>query len=248
MNVKLLVGARLYREKFSIENFCANNDVLALIKSGSFYFKCEGRSYTVEKNQCALFKKGHTYQRKIIEPLTFYLFRYSSDTELFSGEHIVFSNTERTRSSIEILDMAYRDKTSDSHRCFQHILTDLSYQHALENQHALPVGINEDETMRTAAETIQNKLLSDESLFEVAKRTGLSYVQFIRRFKAYTGKTPMAYLNDMRLQRAKELLWDSDAMIKEIAVACGFNDEYYFSNFFKKHTGYSPSVFRKAAF
>ena len=40
------------------------------------------------------------------------------------------------------------------------------------------------------------------------------------------------------------LLTDTDLLIKEIAYACGFENEYYFSNFFKKHTTLSPSAFR----
>ncbi len=245
MNAKLLVGTKLYREKFEIETFCSSNDILALVKSGSFLLECEGKSYTVEENQCALFRKNTKYTRKIIKPLTFYLFRYVSDYELFSREHIVFSNTERIKSSFEILDMSDRDRMRDRHLCYYHILMDLSYLHSLEERSSLPEKYTEDAAMENAAATIQKRLLSDISLSEVAKRSGLSYVQFIRRFKAYTGRTPSEYLNDMRIQRAKSLLSDTGSMIREVAEACGFTDEYYFSNFFKKQTGYSPSAFRK---
>ena len=245
MNVRLLVGTKLYREKFSMESFSTKNDLLALVKSGSFYFQSELGSYTVTENQCALFRRDIQYTRKIIEPLTFYLFRYVSDYELFSREHIVFSNTERIKSSFEILDMADRDRLRDRHLCYHHILTDLSYLHSLEERSHEPIKFTEDEVMENAAAMIQKRLLSDLSLADVAKLSGLSYVQFIRRFKAYSGRTPSEYLNDMRIQRAKTLLADTGSMIREVAEACGFSDEYYFSNFFKKQTGYSPSAFRK---
>jgi AraC-like DNA-binding protein len=48
------------------------------------------------------------------------------------------------------------------------------------------------------------------------------------------------------MQKAKELLTGSSLQIKEIANACGFENEYYFSNFFKKHIKMSPSDFRNA--
>jgi AraC-like DNA-binding protein len=245
MNVRLLVGTKLYREKFSVESFSTKNDILLFVKSGSFYFESEHGGYTVDENHCSLFKKGILYTRKIIKPLTFYLFRYVSDYDLFSKEHIVFSNTERIKSSFEILDMADRDRMRDRHLCYHHILMDLAYLHSLEERSCEPLQFTEDEVMENAAAMIQSKLLSDLSLADVAKRSGLSYVQFIRRFKAYTGRTPSEYLNEMRIQRAKSLLSDSGSMIREIAEACGFSDEYYFSNFFKKQTGYSPSAFRK---
>ena len=43
---------------------------------------------------------------------------------------------------------------------------------------------------------------------------------------------------------AKKMLTDTDLMVKEIAYACGFENEYYFSNFFKKHSALSPTAFR----
>lgn len=85
-------------------------------------------------------------------------------------------------------------------------------------------------------------------LAAVAQKTGLSYVQFLRRFKAFTGMTPMDYVTSLRLQRAKELLTGSTLPVKEIANVCGFENEYYFSNFFKKHTGRSPKAFRTEFF
>ena len=81
-------------------------------------------------------------------------------------------------------------------------------------------------------------------MFSLASKSGLSYVQFLRRFKAYTGLTPSDYLTSVRLQKAKMLLSNSTLLVREIAYACGFENEYYFSNFFKKHTATSPTAFR----
>ena len=57
--------------------------------------------------------------------------------------------------------------------------------------------------------------------------------------------TPTEYVSFLRLQKAKRLLIDTDLLIKEIAAECGFSNEYYFSNFFKKRTELSPQNFRK---
>ena len=87
----------------------------------------------------------------------------------------------------------------------------------------------------------------DVKLVEIAAQSGLSYVQFLRRFKAVTGVAPSDYVAAIRLQKARNLLTDTDLLIKEIAYACGFENEYYFSNFFKKHTQMSPSAFRSVS-
>lgn len=69
---------------------------------------------------------------------------------------------------------------------------------------------------------------------------------YLRRvFKEYTGRTPLEYLNFLRMTHAKELLSSKVYRIKEIAMFCGFEDAYYFSRAFRKFIGVSPYEFRK---
>ena len=72
----------------------------------------------------------------------------------------------------------------------------------------------------------------------------MSYVQFSRRFKSAVGMTPQDYVTNLRLKKAKVLLGETDLSVGQIATSCGFGNEYYFSNFFKKHNNLSPSEFR----
>ena len=55
----------------------------------------------------------------------------------------------------------------------------------------------------------------------------------------------MRYLLNLRIRRAKELLWNEELEITEIAGMCGFQDENYFSRIFREETGRSPSQWRK---
>lgn len=66
-----------------------------------------------------------------------------------------------------------------------------------------------------------------------------------RIFKIRTGNTIFAYLNNIRLEQAKQLLTTSRLSLKEISVKSGFSDEYYFSRFFKKQIGIAPSLYRQ---
>lgn len=67
-----------------------------------------------------------------------------------------------------------------------------------------------------------------------------------RRFKSETTKTPLSYLVDIRIDRAKQLLvMPSYESIEIISAKCGFRDSFYFSTCFKKHTGLSPLQYRK---
>ncbi|HTG68096.1 MAG TPA: AraC family transcriptional regulator [Candidatus Udaeobacter sp.] len=71
--------------------------------------------------------------------------------------------------------------------------------------------------------------------------------QLQRLFKAKFHVGPMEYLIQMRLDKAKALLQQTDASIKQIAEAVGYSDSYYFSRMFKKYIGLSPSVFKEQA-
>lgn len=83
-------------------------------------------------------------------------------------------------------------------------------------------------------------------LADLANELGLSPFTTIRQFKASTGKTPHAYLLEFRLEAAKRMLLRTSASVESIAKSVGFDDLAYFSRFFKRRTGVTPSSFRAA--
>ena len=72
----------------------------------------------------------------------------------------------------------------------------------------------------------------------------LSPSHFYRVFKKETRQTPMNYLNNIRLDKAKKLLRSGNQSITETALQCGFNSTSHFSTCFSKHFGISPSKYR----
>lgn len=92
------------------------------------------------------------------------------------------------------------------------------------------------------------KLLSDLgkgwSIDEVALKCGMSRVAFFNKFKSIVGTSPQKYRELCAMRRAQHLLEDSDLSISEIANLTGMPNIYYFSNRFKKFSGFSPSVYR----
>ena len=67
----------------------------------------------------------------------------------------------------------------------------------------------------------------------------------IKQFKKAYGITPYAYLMQLRIQAAKNLLTSTKKSAKEIAEYLCFSSEYHFSNFFKSKAGVSPREYRK---
>ena len=79
----------------------------------------------------------------------------------------------------------------------------------------------------------------------VAKKLGLSYETFRKKFREAAGFSPGHYLLDSRIDRAAALLHQGRFTIKEIAQQMDFCDEFYFSRCFKRRFGQSPRAFRQ---
>ena len=79
----------------------------------------------------------------------------------------------------------------------------------------------------------------------LGKRLGYSYSRFRTLFKAQTGLSPRQYQIEIRINRARDLLTQSDQTISQIADRLGFYSVYYFSRFFKEKTGMTPSACRR---
>lgn len=91
---------------------------------------------------------------------------------------------------------------------------------------------------------IRESLEVDLTIQQVAEELGVSYSNFRKLFKEFTGISPALYQQDLRLQRAKELLATTTLSIKEIAYRLRFESPDYFSSKFKIKTGKKPSEFR----
>jgi AraC-like DNA-binding protein len=76
---------------------------------------------------------------------------------------------------------------------------------------------------------------------ELCGNVNLSKYYFLRLFKKATGRSVIDYINYVKINKAEEMLLNSDVNITEAAFACGFNDANYFSRVFKKYKGKSPS-------
>lgn len=98
-----------------------------------------------------------------------------------------------------------------------------------------------------AIEFIDNNLSEEISLTTLAEVAGFEKNYFSRKFKKQTNRTPMAFIKDKRIERAKELLIYSDMNISQIALETGFNTVHYFSNVFLEHTGKRPLEYRNGA-
>lgn len=84
------------------------------------------------------------------------------------------------------------------------------------------------------------------SLDQIAQNMYLSTFYISKIFKSETGDTPINYLINLRMEKARELLEDQEHLsIQDVAAAVGYEDAYHFSKLFKKHFGVAPSKWEK---
>jgi transcriptional regulator GlxA family with amidase domain len=79
----------------------------------------------------------------------------------------------------------------------------------------------------------------------MVEHSGLAARTFKRRFKAATGETPIAYVQRIRVERAKRLLERGDDSIEQISWAVGYEDPASFRRLFKRLTGLTAGEYRR---
>lgn len=79
----------------------------------------------------------------------------------------------------------------------------------------------------------------------ISDQVGLSETYLCSFFKKQSGQTIKQYMTSVRLEKAKELLADQALKLYAIAQAVGFADANYFTTFFKKYAGCTPTEYRE---
>lgn len=116
------------------------------------------------------------------------------------------------------------------------------------NQKAVPetvVKTGVHQKVHEVALYLQTHIHESVSLEELAQRFFMSRSYLTRSFRNITGFSVVEYMTYIRIQKAQQLLRESDRSITEIADLCGFGNITYFEKVFKEATGQTPVQYRK---
>lgn len=98
------------------------------------------------------------------------------------------------------------------------------------------------DVLQYIAESLQDRITADD----VAYKFSVSRSKLDRDFKRFTGGTLHNFIDNCRLNQSKSLLKrQSDLSIADVAKQSGFINEAYFFSYFKKHTGKTPTEYRR---
>jgi AraC-like DNA-binding protein/ligand-binding sensor protein len=148
------------------------------------------------------------------------------DKAILESNNSYIKSIQESKTIEELTDMLY----ITVERMAEHIFSFQEIRHAA--------------ALRKAERYIQENYSRKISLQEIAKVSGLSAPYFSTIFKEERGENLSTYLNRLRIEKASRLLLKTDMPLSDIARACGFEDQSWFSRMFKSYTGLSPGKYR----
>lgn len=200
----------------------------------------------VRKNDIIYMPKGSSYSVETYEKGLCYAINFQLSHEMTNGP---FSFTPKNPNlfieAFRAAEKAWRTKSEGYiFKCKSELYSILSAMRAERRMDYHPFA--KLEIIRPALDIIAENYSSGElSIPELSEKCGVSEVYFRSVFRSVFGVSPIKYINQLKISRAKELLSSKMYTVASVAEMSGFCDISYFSREFKKAVGVSPSEYKK---
>lgn len=238
-----------YRKRkipFVYEDGCRENYGLVFVENGSLIHNKKGRLTKIEKGDILLLKKGEAYSmsdnpNSKEDYYAYYILSFDIDNKTIPYIKRV-TNTSHYEKFLDLFREGRRCtlKMSTAHNInIKRIVYEILYNLYLEYYTDYTVS-NSIENIEKAKKYINENYRNKISIEQLAKISGFSRSHFKRLFTKHYEMAPSDYITTVRIDRAKTMLRAKIFTLGEIAEECGFSNEYYFSQVFKKIVGCSP--------
>lgn len=104
--------------------------------------------------------------------------------------------------------------------------------------------VRDSQRIKTMLRYVHENYVDEISTQSIASSAMISESECLRCFRATIGTTPIRYVRQYRIQRATQLLANTEEQISDIAIRCGFQDVSYFTKTFREAKGCTPSQYR----
>ncbi len=218
--------------------FFCSPDALHSISGGRGFFK----SYDtlIFSLQLVEFHENTEISEKIITPL--------KNNKIHFPARIKKSDEHGKKIHTLVEELARLNRTESKHSHMDTVVKILElfvYMYKNSLFRIPPSETFETERIRTVTSFIEKNYARPIKLSELSSLCGLSEKYFCSLFKSATGKTPIEYVNCVRIKSACEILLESHETITSVALECGFDNISYFIRQFTKIMGLSPAAWRK---
>lgn len=242
---KVYFVTTMYNEKgaYSKRKNRPNWAVVIKYEGETVYYQGE-RKIISNYNNPVILPKGSNYEWKCTESGHYIVIEFQSELE--SEEILAFNvknpekllNTFKNLKNKMLLKNAFFEIESvkDTYSVILSLAKNGEYNYIPSSKKRILTPVIE-----YIAENYSEKITNDT----LASLTGFSTVYFRKLFKEIYGCSPIEYVKQLKIKKAKEMLRSDYSGITEIANSLGYQNIYDFSRDFKKHTGVAPSKYIK---
>lgn len=231
-------------DKFMLTEDIYHDWVWFIVHEGAFAYVMGDTPGTAQKGELVVCPPGVRFARTVKDHLSFHFLHLDIGPRAGMQPGLIcVDNQSRLFSDLEMLDLAdgMFDDILPNLEYKTHIVKDIWYLYRMTVQQA---GKTQDEFIIKILKQIRRCAFDKYALSALAAENGLSYSQFKKRFIQSQGKTPMEYITDLRMEKAKAMLEETALPLEKLANSCGYENQFYFSTMFKKKTGLPPSAYR----
>ncbi len=195
--------------------------------------------------ECVLFKLDTIIKQNLM--------RYSEGKALLSQERVIpvfiAAQNSKIKTIMENLRLAISKKQAgfelEAISCISAIFAQIVGENLSVAASETSLKISERLLpFENAVAHIEKNFASPISLEELSAVAGMSQNYFCEYFKRVSGKSPVEFLNCYRIEKASEMLMQTDYSVTRIALECGFNDLSYFIKTFKNQKNITPAKYR----
>lgn len=233
--------------------------ILIYCIEGKGFLQVGGNDFVLNENQLIVLPANipHSYTADETNPWTIYWVHFKGN--------LASCFVQGLNKPIDIKS-TINSRINERIALFEEIFTTIQYGYSKQNMHYamtvlyhflgtiryldqfVNVRINEPnraDLIETAISYMKENIEKRLSINDAAKFIGYSLSHFSRVFKETIGVTPNEYFNQIKIQKACELLEKTNMKINQISYKIGIQDSYYFSRLFKKIMKISPREYRK---
>ncbi len=231
---------------------CTDGNTIVVIDENEFVIN-KNQALTITSGQVHFFKESYG-KMHILEFTLDFICKDDNDIELifhnglfchFGMNEIITLNTTTVYQLLEKIEVELEAKP------YQYLISTRNYIELILIELNRTKVANGDEIWKPDAlflrflELIRSHFSGNYTLANFSEKLQTTEAKLNEVSKLYTNKTAQNVIFSLTISEAKRLLIYQDISIKEISFQLGFNDPFYFSNFFKKHTKISPKGYKK---
>lgn len=216
---------------------------LFIYSSGKGKLHIEGQSYDAEQGMIVVMPPNIVHGSISYDNLQYLAISGTSDELLHIDTPIIFRDNERG-DGFSLLRMIFANRY-ESQEYFNSLC--LAFLHFVLKNVKITNLI--EKTVNKIKRQMLSKFHDSEfNVTELLQQSGYAEDYIRSQFKKIVGKTPIAYLTELRIQHAKTLIniYQNSIPLIDISFNCGFNDYIYFSRKFKQVVGVSPNAYEKS--